>query len=239
MTARPDDDDANDNFLVSLTAESPTTTTTTTTRTAPHRVGGKAASLAKLFAIEGLTAGATKPGRSVVPQAYALTVDFFQAWIAQIQHTPDFQALVAVMATTTTTTDGRPATAAAAAGIRQEATQLCTSLQQRSRTLDLAPAQRRVIQELVQAMAASTWSPPKLAAVRSRYVCVCLSGVVVFPVRSTVRIITRCTIKLCAGIVYQYIHSLFNFVFSTFFIFQVHRKKMVPVPVLPVPLRPN
>ena len=173
MTARPDDDDANDNFLVSLTAGSPTTTTTT--RTAPHRVGGKAASLAKLFAIEGLTAGATKPGRSVVPQAYALTVDFFQAWIAQIQHTPDFQALVAVMATTTTTTDGRPATAAAAAGIRQEATQLCTQLQQRSRTLDLAPAQHRVIQELVQAMAASTWSPPKLAAVRSRYVCVCLS----------------------------------------------------------------
>ena len=173
MTARPDDDDANDNFLVSLTAESPTTTTTTT-RTAPHRVGGKAASLAKLFAIEGLAATATTtPGRSVVPQAYALTVDFFQAWIAQIQHTPDFQALVAVMATTTTE-QGRPA-ATAAAGIRQEATQLCTSLQQRSRTLDLAPAQRRVIQELVQAMAASTWSPPKLAAVRSRYVCVCLS----------------------------------------------------------------
>ena len=170
MTARPNDDDANDNFLVSLTAGSPTTTTTTT-RTAPHRVGGKAASLAKLFAIEGLAAVATKPGRSVVPQAYALTVDFFQAWIAQIQHTSDFQALVAVMATTTEKGRPAPAPAAATAGSRQEATQLCTQLQQRSRTLDLAPAQRRVIQELVQAMAASTWSPPKLAAVRSRYVC--------------------------------------------------------------------
>ena len=59
--------------------------------TTPARVGGKASSLAKLFAIDyGLGGGSS----SVVPKAYALTVDFFQPWINEMKLSSNFKSLI-------------------------------------------------------------------------------------------------------------------------------------------------
>ena len=52
----------------------------------PTVVGGKASSLAKLFATEGVS--------THVPKSYALTVSFFHYWIEELQHTADYQSLV-------------------------------------------------------------------------------------------------------------------------------------------------
>ena len=123
-------------------------------RVSPARVGGKASSLARLCATEGLAAS--------VPRAHALTVDFFAPWIAQLAAAhEDFGDLAALM------------DAAATGGASEEAAERrCARLQADARGLALAPAQAAALAVLAGAMAAPGWGVAgaagrRLAAVRS------------------------------------------------------------------------
>ena len=97
----------------------------------PTVVGGKASSLAKLFATEGVS--------THVPKSYALTVAFFHYWIEELQHTTDYQLLVESIRSgssgsgPTTTED------------------LCKKLQEKSWTLAPTNEQSEAIQMLVDA----------------------------------------------------------------------------------------
>ena len=115
----------------------------------PARVGGKASSLAKLFAIDGL-------GASVVPKAYALTVDFFQPWINEMKQSINFKSLTALQ-----TSDGEKESS------EVEELLLCKKLQATSYDLTLSKEQTEVIQMLTDEMNSNSWNVPNLAAVRS------------------------------------------------------------------------
>jgi hypothetical protein len=131
-------------FVVSLTDSS-----VGTDRVSPSRVGGKASSLATLYATEGLG--------SRVPKAHALTVDFFQPWIDELTKSDDFKALAAQTTETVTTNS----TIAEDEQLAIVATALCNKLQATSLRLDLSEAQSEAIRTLVSEMKGS------LAAVRS------------------------------------------------------------------------
>ncbi len=89
-------------------------------RVSPARVGGKASSLATLYATEGLG--------SRVPKAHALTVDFFAPWVNEIQSTETFGSL----------------------SMKQEeqAKALCAKLRASCLNLSLSKEQSRVIQDI-------------------------------------------------------------------------------------------
>jgi len=114
-------------------------------RVRPSRVGGKASSLATLYATEGLGAR--------VPKAHALTVDFFQPWIDKLTKSDDFRALAAHTADTGTIAEDEQ--------IAILATALCHNLQAASLLLTLSEAQSSAIRTLVSELKGS------LAAVRS------------------------------------------------------------------------
>ena len=116
----------------------------------PARVGGKASSLAKLFAIDGL-------GSSVVPKAYALTVDFFQPWINEMKESVNFKSLTALQIK-----DGDKKESS-----EEEELLLCKKLQATSYDLTLSKEQTNVIQMLTDEMNSNSWNVPNLAAVRS------------------------------------------------------------------------
>ena len=91
----------------------------------PTVVGGKASSLAKLFATEGVS--------THVPKSYALTVAFFHYWIEELQHTADYQLLVERIRSGSSAED------------------LCKKLQEKSWTLAPTNEQSEAIQMLVDA----------------------------------------------------------------------------------------
>lgn len=133
----------NDNggtLVVSLTDSS---VSASTDCVGPSRVGGKAAGLAKLFATDGLA--------SMVPSAYALTVDFFRPWIAKVQGTSDFRELFQIMEQNAPTGKDQQDTASL----------LCTKLQDSTSNLAFSEAQSRAVQQLVDTM------KDELVAVRS------------------------------------------------------------------------
>mmetsp|Transcript_328 Transcript_328/g.744 ORF Transcript_328/g.744 Transcript_328/m.744 type:complete len:956 (-) Transcript_328:3697-6564(-) len=89
-------------------------------RVSPPRVGGKASSLATLYATDGLG--------SRVPKAHALTVDFFAPWVEEIKSTETLGSL----------------------SMKQEeqAKALCAKLQAACLNLSLSTEQSKVIQDL-------------------------------------------------------------------------------------------
>jgi len=105
--------------------------------TSPSRVGGKASSLANLYAIKELSSS-----NNVVPKAFALSVDFFQPWINEIKETNEFKRLLSL----STTNDN-------------EVTTVCKGLQKASYCLTLSKEQSGAIQKVTSAS--------KLVAVRS------------------------------------------------------------------------
>lgn len=115
-------------------------------RVSPSRVGGKASSLATLYATEGLGAK--------VPKAHALTVDFFGPWIDELTETDDFRALSQTMEAVDSK---KPLTEDQQA----MATSLCAKLQASSLQLDLSEAQSEAIRRLHHELNG------RLAAVRS------------------------------------------------------------------------
>ena len=125
------------------------------TTTSPSRVGGKASSLAKLYATAGLS--------SHVPKAYALSVDFFQPWIDELKESSEFQSLVSFSTTRMVADDDDHDTTTT-----NNEMKVCTeNLQRASRRLDCSTEQQDAVQTLVQHMQSSAWNAPQLAAVRS------------------------------------------------------------------------
>ncbi len=94
-------------------------------RVSPHRVGGKASSLATLYATKGLG--------SRVPKAHALTVDFFSPWVDKLKSTSEFGSLTQAMKESKQ---------------QEKATALCAKLQASCLDLVLSEEQTRVIQNL-------------------------------------------------------------------------------------------
>lgn len=107
-------------------------------QTSPSRVGGKASSLAKLFSTEGIA--------NRVPEAHALTVDFFNPWIQKQTQTKTFEALSEAIADNAN---------------QSKITALCQEMQAASLTMTLSDQQSRAIQTLEAALKG------RLAAVRS------------------------------------------------------------------------
>jgi phosphoenolpyruvate synthase/pyruvate phosphate dikinase len=143
-------DDTTHLMLVSLTDS---TSSSSDTTTSPSRVGGKGASLAKLYSIKGLS--------KYVPKSFALTVDFFQPWINEMKLSNNFKLLLTALLGNNNDDDERNVAADAA-------TLLCKKLQEESYDLTLSKEQTVVIQKLVNEMNNSdSWNAPNLAAVRS------------------------------------------------------------------------
>ena len=135
--------------------------------TTPARVGGKASSLAKLFAIDyGLGGGSS----SVVPKAYALTVDFFQPWINEMKLSSNFKSLITslqIIGISTDDDDDDDNNSNNNNNNKGDEELLCKKLQNSSYKLTLSKEQTDVIQMLVNEMNSSSWNTPNLAAVRS------------------------------------------------------------------------
>jgi phosphoenolpyruvate synthase/pyruvate phosphate dikinase len=133
--------------------------------TTPARVGGKASSLAKLFAIDyGLGSS------SVVPKAYALTVDFFQPWINEMKLSSNFKSLITslqIIGISTDDDDDDDNNNNNNNNNKGDEELLCKKLQNSSYKLTLSKQQTDVIQMLVNEMNSSSWNTPNLAAVRS------------------------------------------------------------------------
>ena len=144
-------DEQNQQLVVSLTDSSSISSSSKDNNNVvtPARVGGKASSLAKLFAIDGL-------GSSVVPKAYALTVDFFQPWITEMKESINFKSLTALQIN-----DDKKESE------EEEELLLCKKLQATSYDLTLSKEQTNVIQMLTDEMNSNSWNVPNLAAVRS------------------------------------------------------------------------
>ena len=117
----------------------------------PSLVGGKASSLARLFAIPSLAAAHV----AVVPASYALSVDFFRPWIDAIAAS---EAYAAASGSTASNDD--------------HVRQLCAKLKAMCTDLPLSDDQRAALDQLKSIMMSSSWSGigknnNKLAAVRS------------------------------------------------------------------------
>ena len=140
-------------LVVSLTDPSSSSTSSSSTTpsvstssgiTSPVRVGGKASSLAKLFSIKGLSSSSAS-SFSVVPQAFALTVDFFQPWIEDIKKGTTFPELVRTLSSQTNNKDDEEPDVTRAIA-------LCTTLKEESQHVPLSSEQTTAIQFLVNAM---------------------------------------------------------------------------------------
>lgn len=135
------------NLMVSLTDPS---LRENSERVLPSRVGGKASSLAKLYATKGLS--------SNVPKAHALTVDFFSPWIDTLTSSDDFKDLTKILQIENVNHSMDQ---------KEKATNLCTKLKDAGFKLPLSGLQSEAIQKLVDEMNSDAWRVPKQAAVRS------------------------------------------------------------------------
>ena len=139
-------------MLVSLTSSG-----SATAPPPPSLVGGKASSLARLFAIPSLgTAHA-------VPASYALSVEFFRPWIDAIVSSAAYDAALRGITA---------ASGSATASNNDHVQQLCAKLKAMCIALPLSDDQRAALDELKSIMMSSSWSGigknnNKLAAVRS------------------------------------------------------------------------
>ena len=116
------------------------------------QVGGKAASLAKLYSTPELS--------QHVPRAFALSVDFFRPWIDTIASTKEFSEAKSVIESAANGSNG----GGGGGDTTSEAIARCTVLKELCRTISLSSDQRAILTELQSEV--KSW-PIGLAAVRS------------------------------------------------------------------------
>jgi len=118
-------------------------------------VGGKAASLMKLYHAKDLS--------SHVPNAFALTVDFFDAWIVSIKATPEWKQVQTQLAITTISSSS--SSKSSSHEDTKALVDSCDKLKAIAKSLPLSDQQSQVLDWLRAEM--KSWSLPDLAAVRS------------------------------------------------------------------------
>ncbi|OEU08763.1 pyruvate phosphate dikinase [Fragilariopsis cylindrus CCMP1102] len=156
-------DDDTSNMLVSLTSNDLSTSVIEDDHVSPSRVGGKASSLAKLYAIKGLS--------NHVPKSFALTVDFFQPWIQKMKQTVEYKSLLMLQNDDDNVDGNGDGNGTTTNSTTTTEELLCEKLQKESYKLTLSKEQSNAIHKLVNEMknSNSSWDgvPNNLVAVRS------------------------------------------------------------------------